>query len=110
MVMTCCEITWLLALLTDLGFTGDQLLPADLYCDDQVAFYIAQNPMFHECTKHIEVDCHYIRDKLKIGEGKPVHISTSNQVADVFTKAIPVDQFHQLLSKLRVTNPFALST
>ena len=110
MAMTCCEITWLLTLLTDLGFTRDQLLPIDLHCDNQAALYIVQNPVFHERTKHIEVDCHYIRDKLKIGEIKSVHISTWNQVADIFTKAIPMDQFHQLLSKLRVINPFALST
>jgi len=60
MAMTCCEITWLLALFIDLGFTKDHLLHVDLYCDNQVALYIARKPMFHECAKHITVDCHYI--------------------------------------------------
>ena len=98
MVMTCCEITWLLALLTDLGFTGDQLLPADLYCDDQVAFYIAQNPMFHECTKHIEVDCHYIRDQLIANRIQPTYVTSQEQLVDIFTKPLPISQHKYLLS------------
>jgi len=72
MAMTCCEITWLITLLVDLGFNRE-LLPIDLYCNTQATLHIAENIVFHECTKHIEVDCNYIRDKLKAREIKSIH-------------------------------------
>jgi len=106
MAMTSCEITWLLALLQDLGFTKQQLLPVELFCDNMAALHIARNPVFHERTKHIEVDCHYVRDKITVGILKTAHISTKSQLADVFTKAVPVDHFQSMLSKLGVVDPF----
>nr|GEZ34274.1 LTR retrotransposon like protein [Tanacetum cinerariifolium] len=60
MALTCCEVTWLVSLFKDLGITN--LEPVDLYCDNQVALYIAVNSVFHARTKHIEVDCHFVRD------------------------------------------------
>ena len=61
MASTCCEIVWLLALLKDLG--PSNLAPVTLYCNNQAALHISASPVFHERTKHIEVDCHYIRDQ-----------------------------------------------
>ena len=58
MAATCCEFTWLLALLTDLSVPS--LSPMHRFCDNQAAMHIVRNPVFHEGTKHIEVDCHYV--------------------------------------------------
>ncbi|GJY58949.1 retrovirus-related pol polyprotein from transposon TNT 1-94 [Tanacetum coccineum] len=101
MALTCCEVTWLVSLLKELGIKD--LEPVDLYCDNQAALYIAANLVFHARTKHIEVDCHYVRDQLKAGKIKPSYIHTKSQLADVFTKVVSVDQHTKLLSKLGVS-------
>ena len=54
------EVVWLITLLKTFGLNNFQ--PAFLYCDSKAAFYIAVNPMYHERTKHIEIDCHFIRE------------------------------------------------
>ena len=58
MALTAYELIWLKNLLLDLGFPHQQ--PMSLYCDNQAVMHIASNPVFHERTKHIEVDCHYV--------------------------------------------------
>nr|GEX26173.1 hypothetical protein [Tanacetum cinerariifolium] len=60
MAMTRCVVTWLVNLFKDLGIKDME--PFDLFCDNQGALYIAANPVFHGRTKHIKVDCHYVRD------------------------------------------------
>ncbi|GJW07595.1 cysteine-rich receptor-like protein kinase 8 [Tanacetum coccineum] len=101
MDLTCCEVTWLVSLLKELGIKN--LEPVDLYCDNQAALYIAANLVFHERTKHIEVDCHYVRDQLKAGKIKPSYVHTKSKLTDVFTKVVSVDQHTKLLSKLGVS-------
>ena len=53
-----CELQWLKALFTYLGHL--QNAPMTVYCDNQSALYIAENPVYHEQTKHIELDCHFV--------------------------------------------------
>ena len=96
------EITWLIQLLQDLGV--DNLRPVILHCDNMSAIHIAKNPVFHERTKHIEVDCHFTRDKVLEGLLQLTYLPTQNQLADVFTKALPSPQFCKLLTKLGVVN------
>nr|GEU83286.1 retrovirus-related Pol polyprotein from transposon TNT 1-94 [Tanacetum cinerariifolium] len=98
MAVTCCKVTWL----KDLGLKD--LHPVTLHYDNQAAIHIAANPVFHARIKHIEVDCHYVRDQVKDGTIKLVYMHTSRQLADVFTKVLSVDQHHTLLHKLGVTS------
>ena len=63
MAVTTYEITWILALLKDLEVFHPK--SAMLFCDNQVAIYIGENPMFHERTKHIEINCHLVKDKVQ---------------------------------------------
>ena len=58
------EIVWLIVLLSTFGHIHKQ--PTSFYCDSKAALYIATNPIFHEKTKHIEIDCHFIRRKSKM--------------------------------------------
>ncbi|CAH9141419.1 unnamed protein product [Cuscuta epithymum] len=100
MAVTVSEILWLRWLLRDL--TIYQKGPTLLYCDNQAARHIALNPVFHERTKHVEMDCHFVRERVASNEIQPQYISTTNQVADIFTKALGTDRFHFLRSKLGV--------
>ncbi|CAL1388981.1 unnamed protein product [Linum trigynum] len=100
-----CEIQWLVRLLSDFGITHSH--PAVVYCDSQSAIHIARNPVFHERTKHIEVDCHVIRERLESGLIDLHHVSTNYQLADVFTKSLGIDRFNFLMSKLGVSGRYS---
>ncbi|XP_019171057.1 PREDICTED: uncharacterized protein LOC109166619 [Ipomoea nil] len=94
-----CEIQWLVYLLQDLEVNIDS--PAMLYCDSKSGIAIAENPVFHERTKHIEIDCHLVRQKLQRQLLRLLHVTTTtNQLADVFTKPLVVNPFSSFISKL----------
>ena len=95
---------WILNLLKFLGYSVSS---ACILCDNQAALNIANNPVFHEHTKHIEVDCHFIRERIVFGEVRPQYTSTTKQLVDIFTKALGQWQFHYLLGKLGILNPHA---
>ncbi|GMI72424.1 hypothetical protein HRI_000911700 [Hibiscus trionum] len=97
MASATCELVWLTALLSSFGV---QISQTSLFCDNQFAVHLASNQVFHERSKHIEVDCHFIREKVAAGFLKLFHIRSINQLADMFTKALPSSSFHHFVSKL----------
>lgn len=104
LALATCELIWIQQLLRDLlvHVTG----PAKLYCNNKSAIHIATNPVFHERTKHIEIDCHTVRDQLKAGRLKMFHVSTGNQLADTLTKPLHPGPFHSLLQRMSVSSLF----
>ncbi|KAK7367055.1 hypothetical protein VNO80_09061 [Phaseolus coccineus] len=99
-----CELQWLSFLFDDLriSITKNPVL----YCDSQSALYIAGNPVFHERTKHLEIDCHIVREKLLSGLMHLLPVSSSHQLVDILTKALPPRLFHSNLSKLELLDIF----
>lgn len=97
-----CEIQWLHFLMTDLHQPVSR--PTSLYCDNASALQLAANPVFHERTKHIEIDCHLIREKTTQGVIKLLPCSSKDQLADIFTKALAAVPFEANLVKLGMKN------
>ena len=98
MFATTSELEWITHLLQDMHIPIS--LPITLFCDNKAAQHIAANPVFHECTKHIRVDCHYTRDKIVEGFLQTNHVPSHDQLADIFTKPLSEAQHQVLYSRL----------
>ena len=98
MAHTSCELMWIKHSLKELRFVVK--LPMTTHCDNQAAIYIASNPMFHERTKHIEVDCHITRKKVEDDVIATPYVSTKVQIANMFTKALCKTSLGLLCNKL----------
>ena len=99
MTNTSCEFLWLKYFLKELMF--EVPLPMSIYCDNQVGIHIVSNPVFHERTKHIKVvDCHIVHERVEKGVMVTPFVSTSAQLADIFTKPLFKPRLEFLCSKL----------
>ncbi|KAF5455446.1 hypothetical protein F2P56_025019 [Juglans regia] len=104
MAQTAAEITWLTFILRDLQVP--LITPPVLFCDNLSSLFMTVNPVFHSRSKHIELDYHYIRERVSLGLLITRHISTSAQIADVFTKPQTRYDLDRLKNKLcLVTTP-----
>ncbi|XP_019195843.1 PREDICTED: uncharacterized protein LOC109189686 [Ipomoea nil] len=94
------EVTWVVSLLRELGLHNGE--PSTLWCDNLGATYLCANPVFHARTKHVEIDYHFVRDKVASGDMTVNFVSTKDQLADIFTKPLPGPRFAALRDKLNV--------
>ncbi|KAJ0834105.1 putative RNA-directed DNA polymerase [Helianthus annuus] len=97
---TVSEIIWLRWLLQELDF--EQGNPRQLFCDNLAVKHIANNPVFHERTKHVEMDCYFVRERVESNDVEPLHINTKLKIADLFTKPLGSLQLHLLSGGPRI--------
>ncbi len=76
--------------------------PVVIYCDNISSILLANNLIYHARTKHIEVHYHFIRKKVLAKEIDLIHVSTEDQVADIFTKALGIDKLRKFWKMLGV--------
>jgi hypothetical protein len=95
------EASWLRQLLTELH---TPLRKTTLvYCDS--AIYMSKNPVQHQRTKHVEIDLHFVRERVALGEVRVLHVPTTSQFSDIFTKGLPTSVFKEFRSSLNVWSP-----
>lgn len=94
------EASWLRQLLQELH---TPLRRATLvYCDNISAVYMSSNPVQHQQTKYIEIDLHFVRERVALGDLRVLHVPTTSQYADIFTKGLPSSVFTEFRSSLNV--------
>lgn len=98
MATTTSELVWLKQILKDFDVVyTDSVF---LFCDNDASIQIAVNPTCHECIKHVEVDCHFVRDKVVDKTISLTPIKSANQLADMFTKPLPATQLQPFMVKM----------
>lgn len=76
-----------------------------VYCDNVCAIYLSGNPVQHQRTKHIEMDIHFVREKVARGQVRVLHVPSRHQLADIFTKGLPLILFNDFRDSLNVRPP-----
>nr|GFC09847.1 putative RNA-directed DNA polymerase [Tanacetum cinerariifolium] len=93
----CVQVLWMRTQLTDYGFHFDKI---PMYCDSKAAIAISCNPVQHSRTKHIDVCYHFINEKVEKGIVELFFVGTEYQLANLFTKALPVERFQYVIRRL----------
>ena len=94
------EASWLRQLLAELH---SPLAKSTLvYCDNVSVVYLSTNPVQHQRMKHVEIDLHFVRDRVAVSDVRVLHVPTTSQFADIFTKGLPSSTFLEFRSSLNV--------
>ncbi|KAK4360865.1 hypothetical protein RND71_019817 [Anisodus tanguticus] len=80
-----------------------------VYCDNISAIYLSGNPVQHQRTNHIEIDIHFVREKVAKGQVRVCHVPSRYQIADIFTKGLPAVLFEDFRDSLSVRKPPAMT-
>ncbi|GJZ56267.1 putative RNA-directed DNA polymerase, partial [Tanacetum coccineum] len=99
-----CEIIWILEILTELNVKYKT--PVDMFCDNNAAMQIAANPVFHERTKHFEIDLFFLREKFSEGIFKTIKVKSKNNVSNLFTKRLPIQVHKKFCDQLHLVDHF----
>jgi hypothetical protein len=102
-----CELMWIKILLCELRLLNGA--PLRLYCDNQATINIVHNPVHHDRTKHIEIDRHFIKEKIDGGLIRVQFVRSGEQIADMLTKGVCNVSFMKICSKMGLLNIFAPS-
>ena len=102
------DCVWLRQLLDDLGSPPSKATV--VFCDNILVVYMSTNPVHHRRTKHIELDIHFVHEKVALGELRVVHVPTTQQLADIMTKGLPTASFQSFRSSLYVLPSDDVST
>lgn len=94
------ETTWIRNLLLELHCPIKQATV--VFCDNVSAIYLTGNPVQHQRTKHVELDIHFVREKVRLGQVRVLHVPSSHQYADIFTKGLPKPLFLSFRDSLNV--------
>ena len=105
MALATCELIWLKQLLHELRFGKYEQMT--FVCDNQAALHIASNLVSHERTKHIEVDCHFIREKIVSGCITTSFVNSNHQLIDIFTKSLQGPRIQYICTKLGAYDLYA---
>ena len=97
-----CEIMWIRLLLMEVGI--ETSIPTKFWCDNQVAMHITSNSVFYERTKHIEIDCNFVREKIQLGLISTRYVKIGEQLGDIFSKPLSGDRVSYLCNKLGIIN------
>jgi hypothetical protein len=73
-----------------------------VYCDNVSAVYLSTNPVQHQCTKHVEIDLHFVRERVAADDVRVLGVPTTLQSTDIFTKGLPLSVFLDFRSSLNI--------
>ena len=75
-----------------------------IYCDNVSDMYLSTNPVQHQRMKHVEIDLHFVRERVAVGDIRVLHVPTTSQFANIFTKGLPSSVFGEFRSSLNICN------
>jgi hypothetical protein len=101
-----CQGIWIKRILESIGLKQQQCL--EVFCDNSSTIKLSKNPVLHGRSKHIDIRFHFLRNLSYDGKVELKHIVSQNQLADIMTKALKLETFEKLKSRLGVCSSSSL--